>query len=51
MNVTVLCNTYHCSEECDEHAYCDKHYNEAVSEAFEEGKKEGYDAAEQEFKN
>jgi hypothetical protein len=31
----------HCLDECDEHAYCDRHFKELLDEAFESGKKEG----------
>lgn len=49
MECKVPCNLYYCNDDCDEHAYCDKHFKEALDEQFEAGKKEGYNEAEKEF--
>lgn len=51
MNLTVPCNMFRCTDECDEHAYCDKHYQQQIEEAYESGKKEGYEDAKEEFKS
>lgn len=37
-----MCNVHRCSNEVDEHAYCEDCYKEKLEEAFENGKKEGY---------
>jgi len=43
MEATILCAVNRCGSEVDQHYYCDSHYDEKISEAFEEGKKQGYD--------
>lgn len=42
MEAKVMCNVHRCSNEVDEHAYCEDCYKEKLEEAFENGKKEGY---------
>lgn len=49
MDARIMCNLYHCLDECTEHAYCDKHYQENLDEAYERGKKESYEEAKAEF--
>lgn len=49
MEAKIECNIYRCENECTEHAYCDSHYEDALKEQFDAGKKEGYEEARQEF--
>ncbi len=49
MDAKIQCNQYRCREECTEHAYCDQHFEEALLEKYELGKKEGYEEARKEF--
>ena len=51
MEAKISCNSYGCNNECDEHAYCDSHFQKLMDEEFEKGKKEGYEEARKEYEN